>query len=111
MTAYAMERAHDRIAALASHGLDLVTFWREAGEVIQPVVPHYGGACWYTLDPASLLITSHFNDEMPVLPREALALEYYEDDVNKLADFAWLTSRVSTLYESTGGDTTTSTLM
>ena len=46
------------------------------------------GPCWYTLDPASLLITSHFNDNMPELPPGSLALEYYEDDVNKLADVA-----------------------
>ena len=63
-----------------------MTFWREASEIIRPVVPHFGGACWYTLDPASLLITSHYNDYMPVLPPEFLAHEYYEDDVKLLAE-------------------------
>ncbi len=94
-----MERAHDRIVEL-----DVVSFWREATEVIAPVIPHYMGPCWYTLDPASLLITSHFNDDMPVLPPEALALEYYVDDVNKLSDVARSPSGLSTLHQATGGD-------
>jgi DNA-binding CsgD family transcriptional regulator len=104
MSSSTRERARERIAGLAGQGLDLVSFWREAGEIIQPVVPHFGGACWYTLDPASLLITSHFNDDMPVLPPEALAHEYYEDDVNQLADVVRSPSGVSTLHEATGGD-------
>jgi hypothetical protein len=86
MGAYARERGYERIAELAGRGLDLVTFWGEATEVIAPLVPNYMGPCWFTLDPASLLITSHFNPYMPALPPEALAMEYYEDDVNKLAD-------------------------
>ncbi len=40
---------------------------------------------------------------MSVLPPESLALEYYEDDVNKLADVARSPSGVSTLHEATGG--------
>lgn len=99
-----MERARDRIDALAREGADLATFWREAQALIAPVIPHYGGACWYTLDPASLLITSHFNDDMPELPPDALMHEYYVDDVNKLADVARSASGVSTLHEATGGD-------
>jgi DNA-binding CsgD family transcriptional regulator len=108
MTAYARERALDRIVALAGQGLDLVSLWRESTEVIEPVVPHYMGPCWYTLDPASLLITSHFNDYMPELPPEALALEYYSDDVNKLSDVARSPSGLSTLHEATGGDPSSS---
>ena len=86
MTPYAQERAKDKITALAATGLDLVPFWREAGEIMTPLVPNYMGPCWFTLDPASLLITSHFNEFMPELPPDALALEYYEDDVHNLAE-------------------------
>jgi DNA-binding CsgD family transcriptional regulator len=103
-----MERAHDRIASLPGAGLDLATLWREADEIISPVVPHLMGGCWYTLDPASLLITSHFNVYMPELPPEALALEYYEDDVNKLSDVVRSPSGISTLHEATGGDPSSS---
>jgi len=108
MASYARERAHERIAALAGRGLDLVSLWRETGEIIEPVVPHYMGACWYTLDPASLLVTSHFNHAMPVLPPDVLALEYYVDDVNKLADVARSKRGASTLHEATGGDPSSS---
>jgi hypothetical protein len=108
MSAYARERAHDRIAALAGEGLDLPTFWLEATEILTPVVPNYMWPCWYTLDPASLLITSHFNIHMPELPPDALAHEYYEDDVNKLVDVVRSPSGVSTLHEATGGDPSSS---
>jgi DNA-binding CsgD family transcriptional regulator len=108
MTSHARERAADRITELAGKGLDLVRFWREVNEVIDPVVPHYMGACWYTLDPASLLITSHYNEDMPVLPPGSLANEYYEDDVNRLADVARSPSGLSTLHDATGGDPSSS---
>lgn len=104
MRSYARERGHDRIVALAGQGLDAVSLWREAGEIIEPLVPHYMGLCWYTLDPASLLITSHFNEHMPVFPPEMLAHEYYADDVNKLADVVRSPSGTSTLHDATGGD-------
>jgi DNA-binding CsgD family transcriptional regulator len=108
MTSYASDRAQERITEVAARGLDLVSLWRETTAIIERVVPHYGGACWYTLDPASLLITSHFNEHMPVLPPAALAHEYYEDDVNKLSDVARSAQGVSTLHEATDGDPTSS---
>lgn len=76
--------------------------------VISGVVPNYQGPCWFTVDPASLLVTSHFNDHMPELPPDWGAFEYYEDDVNKLVDVARSMSGVSTLHEATGGDPSTS---
>ena len=59
MSAYARERAAERIAELSRRGLDLITFWRECTDVLEAAVPHYDEPCWYTLDPASLLITRH----------------------------------------------------
>lgn len=104
MSGYARQREKDRIALLAGQGRDLVSFWREASEVLASAVPHYGAPCWYTLDPASLLVTSHFSEDLPEIPNEWLAQEYYEDDVNKLADVARSARGVSTLHEATGGD-------
>jgi len=104
VTTYARDRAPDRIAELATRGLDLVTFWREATEVLRSAVPFYWTPCWYTLDPASLLVTSHVHEGLDELPPEWLAHEYYEDDVNKLADVARSERGVSTLHEATGGD-------
>lgn len=108
MSAYARERAVDRITSLARHGLDLVSFWREASEAIASAVPYYWAPCWYTVDPASLLVTSHFNEYISEVPTEWLAYEYYEDDVNKLVDVARSPTGVSTLHEATGGDPTKS---
>lgn len=104
MSGSTKQRALERITALSGQCLDLVGFWREAGEALMRAVPHFGGACWYTLDPASLLITSHFNPEMPELPPEMLAHEYYEDDYHKVADIARSERGYSTVHEATGGD-------
>ena len=108
MTTYARERVPDRIAELVGRGLDLVTFWRQATEVLRGAVPFCETPCWYTLDPASLLVTSHFHEGLDELPPEWLAHEYYEDGVNKLADVARSQRGVSTLHEATGGDPTSS---
>jgi DNA-binding CsgD family transcriptional regulator len=104
MSGYAKQRALERITALAGQCLDLATFWRETSEALEQAVPHYGGACWYTLDPTSLLITSHFNPTMLEIPPEWLAHEYYQDDFHKAADVARSERGVSTLHEATGGD-------
>jgi hypothetical protein len=104
MTTYASQRARDRIAELGTRGYDLVTLWREATAVLASAVPYVDAPCWYTLDPASLLVTSHFHEGLDELPPEWFANEYYADDVNKLADVARSERGVSTLHEATGGD-------
>lgn len=108
VTSYAKQRAQHRIAELAGRGHDLVTFWHEATEAIAPAVPFYLTPCFYTLDPASLLATSHYHDGLPEIPHEWLALEYYEEDFNKMADVARSERGVCTLHEATGGDVTRS---
>src|SRR5262249_2370668 len=55
-----------------------------------------------------LLATSHYHDGLPEIPSEWLALEYYEDDYNKMADIARSDDGVATLHEATGGDPTKS---
>ena len=108
MSADAKQRAADRIAGLAWRHLDLVSFWRESAEAIANAVPYYWTPCWYTLDPASLLITSHFNEDITEIPSDWLAQEYYEDDVNNLAAVARSARGISTLHEATSGDPTSS---
>lgn len=100
------ERAVDAIAALASAPGDLTSFWRACTEVIARVVPHYWTPCYFTLDPASLLITSHFHEGLDEFPHDALAAEYYGDDVNKLVDVVRSPTGISTLHEASGGDPT-----
>ncbi|MDQ3548683.1 MAG: helix-turn-helix transcriptional regulator [Chloroflexota bacterium] len=104
MSGYAKQRAHDRIVQLTGQGLDLVTFWQESSEAIAKAVPHYLTPCWFTLDPVSLLVTSHYQTELPELPPEWLAHEYFEDDFHKIADVARSERGISTLHEATGGD-------
>src|SRR5918998_1509676 len=104
MNATVAERARDKIVQLAGQGLDLPNFWQESAAVLARAVPHYSTPCWWTLDPASLLVTSHYQPEMLELPPEMLAHEYLVDDVHKLADVARSERGISTLHEVTGGD-------
>jgi DNA-binding CsgD family transcriptional regulator len=108
MRAEARQRALDQIAELSGGCHDLVTFWRESSEVLGRAVPHYWTPCWYTLDPASLLVTSHFHEGMPEIPGEWLASQYYDDDVNTLVDVARSDRGVATLHEATDGDPSSS---
>ncbi len=99
------ERAAERIDALAAKELDLLTFWDEVKGVLEQIVPHYMAPCWQTLDPASLLVTCHYDHGLiPQLPNEWLAHEYYEDDYHKLCDVARSQRGISTGHEATGGD-------
>jgi DNA-binding CsgD family transcriptional regulator len=104
MRTYAMERAQEKLGRLAGHGLDLPTLWQEDTQVLARVVPHYSTPCWWTLDPSSLLVTSHYQTEIVELPPEMLAHEYLADDVHKLADVARSARGISTIHEVTGGD-------
>ena len=61
-------RAIDKVASLADRSTDLVTFWRSCTEVISTVVPHYWAPCFFTFDPASLLVTSHFHEGLDEFP-------------------------------------------
>jgi hypothetical protein len=101
-------RAEDKITRLSKQGLDMVAFWRACTPVLADAVPHYVAPCCYTIDPASGLVTSHFQEGMPEFPAEWFAMEYAEDDVNQLTDVARLSSGISTLYEATGGDPSSS---
>jgi DNA-binding CsgD family transcriptional regulator len=105
MGAYARERAVDHITSLAARGLDLRAFWDASAEAVSSVVPHYMAPCWFTLDPASLLVTSHYDHgQIPELPPEWLAQEYYEDDFHDMAGVARSERGLSTLHEASGGD-------
>ena len=102
----ARARAVEKITRLSARSYDLVTFWRQATEVIATEVPYYWTPCWFTLDPASLLITSHYHDGLAEFPPEWLAEEYYGDDVHRLFDVVQSDAGLSTLHEVTNGDPT-----
>ncbi len=97
-------RAEEKIARLAGQGMDVVSFWRACAPVLADAVPHYLGPCCFTLDPASRLITSHFQEGLPEFPAEWLAEEYTGDDVNHISDVARSSAGICTLHEATNGD-------
>jgi DNA-binding CsgD family transcriptional regulator len=101
-------RAEDKITRLSKQGLDMVAFWRACTPVLADAVPHYMAPCCYTIDPASGLVTSHFQEGMPEFPPEWIAMEYAEEDVNRLPDVGRSPSGVSTLYDATGGNPSSS---
>ena len=97
-------RALDKLERLSAKPRSLVSLWDDATGVLREVVPHYTWPCYFTMDPASLLITSHYNPFMPELPRESLAMEYYEDDVNKMSDVARSDSPCDSLGTNVNGN-------
>jgi DNA-binding CsgD family transcriptional regulator len=101
-------RAEDKITRLSKQGLDMVAFWRACTPVLADAVPHVATPCCYTIDPASGLVTSHFQEGVTEFPPEWIAMEYAEEDVNRLPDVTRSPSGVSTLYEATGGNPSSS---
>jgi DNA-binding CsgD family transcriptional regulator len=109
MKAGGLDRGLDRIVDVSGRGHDVVTLWREVAGIIDPLVPQFRGPCCYTLDPASLLMTSHFNPAMYyALPEEMLRSEYYDEEPHDLASVARSRSGVSTIHDATGGDPSSS---
>lgn len=105
----AIETAIARVAETTEHGLDAVALWREVSSIVTPLVPNFTGPCCYTLDPGSLLITSHFNPSLYYeLPEDMLRSEYSEPDVHDLASVARSDRGISTIHEAAGGDPSTS---
>ena len=103
MTTDRYERAADKLSHLARRPGDVASLWRQVTAVLSDVVPHYWTPCFYTLDPASLLVTSHYHDGLPTIPSQWLVAEYYGDDAHRLATVATSSTGLSTLHEATGG--------
>lgn len=104
MTPHSMSAGTAKLRELAGQGLELPAFWQAAGRVLERALPLYSTPCWWTLDPRSLLATSHFQTDIAELPADMLAHEYLEDDFHKLADIARSASGISTIHEATDGN-------
>ncbi len=96
-------RLIDKLESVAGSGSDLVTLWRETGPLLAEAVPHFETACFFTVDPASLLTTSHFQEGLPEIPGEWLAREYAEGDYNSMREVLQSPQGVGTLFDATGG--------
>ncbi|HEY6569011.1 MAG TPA: LuxR C-terminal-related transcriptional regulator [Candidatus Limnocylindrales bacterium] len=93
-----------RFVRLLHRELQLDAFLEAADRALAAVVP-FDSSCWLSLDPATLLPTSHFTRHVAADHlMELAANEYLEDDVNKFADLALADRPAATLSGTTGGD-------
>ena len=67
-------------------------------------MPHHLAPCWFTFDPGSLLVTSHYDPVITEIDSDFLAHEYNDDDVMKMADVARSPNGAISIHEATGGD-------
>ena len=100
------QRALDKLQLLSSQASDLASLWASTTEVLADAVPFYWTPCFYTMDPASLLVTSHFHYGLEEFPAVWLQQQYDGQDVQSLIEVALSPTGVSTLHEVTGGDPT-----
>jgi DNA-binding CsgD family transcriptional regulator len=83
--------------------MDKDAFCRSVGACLAAAV-QYDGSCWHTIDPMTLLITSHLTENIPEVNFPLLAQnEYIADDVNRFAALARGRRRVGTLHGATFG--------
>ncbi len=96
------ERARHELVRLSHRGLKWVAFVRSAAEALQRAVP-FDGACWHIVDPASLLITSHYTNLSGEGFRFICRNEYLQDDFLKFASLARSSLPAGILSQATGG--------
>lgn len=102
-TAKPATRARDEIVRLSACGLDVVAFFDEAGRILRKAVA-FDGFCSMTVDPATMLLTSHVAHDS-VRPEDVPSLgrnEFLEEDVNKFAELARARRPAGVLTEATG---------
>ena len=59
-----VDRVERELVRLGEHGLDTQTWCRAADSLLGQVVP-LDGSCWHTIDPATVLTTSHLTLNLP----------------------------------------------
>lgn len=102
MATISIERAAREFHHLAEQGLRKEQWCLAADDLLRRAVP-FDGSCWHTMDPATLLITSHQTLNVPSRFPLLAANEYLSDDVNKFSHLALGASRVALLGQATDG--------
>ena len=97
-----VDRVERELVRLGEHGLDTPTWCLAADALLGRVVP-FDGSCWHTIDPATVLITSHLTLNLPSGFPLLAANEYLADDVDKFADLAAAPHPVGVLSQATDG--------
>ena len=93
-----------RFVRLLHRGLGLDAFFDAADRALAGLLA-FDSSCWLSLDPATLLPTSHFTRELGADHLlELAANEFLDEDVNKFADLARAARPVGILSQATGGD-------
>ena len=93
-----------RFVRLLHRELQLDAFFDAVDRTLATIVP-FDSSCWLSLDPATLLPTSHFTRQLDADHlMELAANEYLEEDVNKFADLALADRPAATLRAATSGD-------
>jgi DNA-binding CsgD family transcriptional regulator len=103
MAAKPAVRVRDEVVRLSARGLDVVGFFDEAGRILRNAVA-FDGFCSMTVDPATMLLTSHVAHDS-VRPEDVPRLgrnEFLEEDVNKFAELAQARSPAGVLTDATG---------
>ena len=100
--------AAPRFVRLLHRELELDAFFDEVDGALRELI-RFDSSCWLSLDPSTLLPTSHFTRELASDHLMEIAEnEFLEEDFNKFADLARATPPVGTLSNATGGDLTRS---
>jgi DNA-binding CsgD family transcriptional regulator len=95
---------HRPFIQLIHRGLNLDAFFEAADRALADVL-QFDSSCWLSLDPATLLPTSHFTREIGSDHlMELAANEFLEEDVNKFVDLARQAKPVGILSQATVGD-------
>jgi DNA-binding CsgD family transcriptional regulator len=92
-----------RFIRLIHRNLSLEEFLEAADRSLASLI-EFDSSCWLSLDPSTLLPTSHFTREVASDHlMELAANEFLEDDVNKFADLARASRPVGILSQATHG--------
>lgn len=91
------------ITEVAGSGLDLISLWQEVTPLLAEAIPHFQTPCFFTVDPSSLLTTSHFQEGFGQIPAEWLAREFETPDFNSMTEVLRSPSGVGTLHDATDG--------
>ncbi|MGW1540591.1 helix-turn-helix transcriptional regulator [Streptomyces sp. NPDC002309] len=108
MNESATRRVVERISEAAAHSQDTETLWQSAADALSAAIPDLWDTCWHTVDPESLLITSHFRQGRAEVPEsflaELVAHESSSDDINGIVQLSRSETGIATLHEATGGN-------
>jgi len=95
-------RAVEGIARLSKAELDLATLFVEMNRLVARALPS-DGACWHTVDPATLVETGYFVQDMPPPDAHVAKFAYLSGDFNSLIKLARGPRHSGVLSAATGG--------